>query len=256
MISCQDADVLAAALSVGSIDAGDQVVLQQHVAECAECRRLAGEYMEAAALLPLALAPLQPSPELRGRLMRAVYAEAGRARAVAPAAVPRSWWGRMWRALPTGRGFTLGAAIAAAAVIALVSWTVLHRQAPSPAPVSVTLMATPAAPNAHGQLVYTPGSHDAVLTVTGLPGPASIAGRTGVYEVWLLRPNGAAVPATYLSQDPDGTWSAALHSDLAGYSTVAATVEPQGGSLTPTGVKVIEGFLTGTSMSAPAGGMS
>ncbi|HEY8675456.1 MAG TPA: hypothetical protein VIO13_05760, partial [Candidatus Dormibacteraeota bacterium] len=91
MISCQDADVLAAALAVGSIDVEDQSPLQLHLGECAECRRGAGEYLAAAARLPLALEPLQPSPELRGRLMRAVYAEAEEAgrRVTAAETTPR-----------------------------------------------------------------------------------------------------------------------------------------------------------------------
>ncbi len=241
MISCQDADVLAAALSVGSIDSRDHAALQQHLAGCADCRRLAGEYLEAAARLPLALEPLQPSPELRGRLMRAVYAEA----AQPAAAAPRSWLRRMWSALPTGRGFTVAAAVAAVAVIALSSWMVLHRQGGAPASVSVALVSTPAAPHAHGQLVYTPGASLAVLTVTGLAGPASLAGGSSVYEVWLIRSDGGAVAAAYLSHEPDGTWSAALHGDMGAYASVAATVEPQGGSPAPTGAKVVEGHLGG-----------
>jgi anti-sigma-K factor RskA len=54
------------------------------------------------------------------------------------------------------------------------------------------------------------------------------------------------VAAAYLSHNPDGTWSAAVHGDLSAYSVVAATPEPAGGSPTPTAAKVIEGSLTGS----------
>lgn len=243
MTSCQDADVLAAALSVGSIDPEDQSTLQLHLATCENCRRVAGEYLAAAARLPLALEPRQPSPDLRGRLMRAVYAEAEQ-QGREPAAAERGpWWQRLWTGLPAARGFTVLAAAAVAAVIAVTSWSVITRQSVQPAPVAVSLAATRSAPAARGQLVYEPGSSEAVLTVTGLPSPATIVSGGAVYEVWLVRPDGAAVAAAYLSQEPDGSWSAVVHGAMATYSMVAATVEPSGGSPTPTGAKVIQATL-------------
>jgi anti-sigma-K factor RskA len=243
VITCQQADVLAAALSVGSIDAADQASLLQHLAGCAACRRAAGEYMAAAARLPLALDPATPSPELRGRLMRAVYAEAEQARERADRTRPSSWWARAWQALPVSRGFTIAAAAAAVAVVGLASWGVINRPTSAPASVAVALTATQAAPHAHGVLTYDRGSTEAVLTATGLPSPGSVVAGRAVYEVWLIRPNGSAVAAAYLSHNPDGTWSAAVHGDLSAYSAVAATPEPPGGSPSPTGAKVMQGAL-------------
>ncbi|MGH7722784.1 MAG: anti-sigma factor domain-containing protein [Candidatus Dormibacteria bacterium] len=239
MISCQDADVLAAALSVGSIDSGDQLALEAHLGSCAECRQVAGEYLAAAARLPLALEPLQPSPELRGRLMRAVYSGAEQARSPAPRAGP--WWERLWASVPAARGFTVVAAAAAAAVIGVTSWSVASRST-APSPVAVSLTATSAVPGAHGQLVYDRGSNQAVITVTGLPAPARIGG--GTYEVWLVRPGGAAVAAAFLSREPDGSWGAAVHGDISKYAAVAATVEPAGGSPAPSGSRVVQATLT------------
>jgi anti-sigma-K factor RskA len=245
VITCQEADVLAAALSVGSIDRADQSALQLHLAGCADCRRRAAEYMAAAARLPLALEPVAPSPELRGRLMRAVYAEAGQAerRAVGASA---SWWRRVWGAVPASRALTVAAAGAAIVVIGLSSWAVASRQDNSPASVSVALAASQAAPHAQALLTYQRGSGEAVLTAKGLPSPNTVVAHAAVYEVWLIRGNGSAVGAAYLSQDPDGTWSAAIHGDLTAYTAVAATPEPAGGSPGPTGARVIQGSLGGS----------
>lgn len=243
MTSCQDADVLAAALSVGSIDAVDQSILQDHLSICAGCRRVAGEYLAAAARLPLALEPQQPSPDLRGRLMRAVYADAEQQGRRSAATERGAWWQRLWTGLPAARGFTVLAAAAVVAVMAVTSWSVINRSSPAPAPVAVSLAATPAAPGARGQLVYDQGGTEAVLTVTGLPAPATIASGDAVYEVWMVRPDGAAVAAAYLSQEPDGSWSAVVHGAMTTYSMVAATVEPSGGSPAPTGLKVIQATL-------------
>jgi anti-sigma-K factor RskA len=243
VISCQDADVLAAALSVGSIEVADQSALQQHLGTCADCRRVAGEYLAAAARLPLALEPRQPSPELRGRLMRAVYAEAQQLDRQS-AAARGEWWRRFWGHVPSARGFTVLAAAAVVAVIAITAWSVSNRQNAVPAPVAVTVAGTATAPAAHGQVVYDRGGTAAVLTVAGLPAPATIARGDAVYEVWLVRPDGAAVAAAFLSQEPDGSWRAALNGDLTRYSAVAATVEPPGGSPSPTGARVIQAVLS------------
>lgn len=245
MITCQEADVLAAALSVGSLDGADEASLQQHLVGCTDCRQLAGEYMEAASRLPLALDPLRPSPELRSRLMRAVYAEAAAAESPRGAAAPRPpWWQRFWSSLPAARGFTLAAGAAAVALVGLTTWSIAGRQNATPASLAVALTHTPAAPDAHGQLVYDKADSQAVLTVSGLPGPARVGGGASVYEVWLVRADGSTTPAAFLTQAPDGSWTAAMHGDMAGYTTVAATVEPPGGSKAPTGVEVLQASLT------------
>jgi anti-sigma-K factor RskA len=240
VISCQDADILAAALSVGSIDADDEATLQLHLSTCADCRRAAGEYLATAARLPLALEPLQPSPELRGRLMRAVYAEAEQAGRRAASVETAPWWRRLWNAIPRARGFTVLAAAAVVVAIAATSWSAINSQ---DTPITVPLAATALAPTAHGQLVYDWGGTQGVLTVTGLSSPSTIAKGGGVYEVWLVRPDGVPVPAAYLSQQPDGTWSAAVNANINSYSVVAATVEPPGGSHTPSAARVFQATL-------------
>jgi anti-sigma-K factor RskA len=242
VISCEDADLLAAALAIGSIDTQDRSPLQDHISDCVECRRVAGEYLAAAARLPLALEPLHPSPELRGRLMHAVYAEAEQAGRRVTAAETTPWWRRLWAGLPTARGFTVLAAAAVVVLIAVSSWALMDRQSGGPS-VVVGLAATSSAPQAHGRLVYDRDGGQAVLTVTGLPAPATIAAGAAVYEVWLVRPDGAAVAAAYLTHEPDGTWSAAVHGDINRYSMLTATVEPPGGSPAPSGVRVIQATL-------------
>jgi anti-sigma-K factor RskA len=194
----------------------------------------------------VALEPVAPPPELRGRLMRAVYAEAAQAKQRAVIAQPSPWWRRVWQAVPASRGLTAAAAAAAVLVIGLSSWAVASRQNGSPPTVAVTLAAGQAAPHAHAQLTYQRGGGEAVLTATGLPSPGTIVARASVYEVWLIRPDGSAVAAGYLSHDPDGAWTAAIPGDVTGYSAVAATPEPAGGSPAPTGARVIQGSLDGS----------
>jgi anti-sigma-K factor RskA len=245
VISCQDADVLAAALSLGAIDRDDDATLQLHLASCSACRRLAAEYMEAAARLPLALEPLQPSPELRSRLMKAVYAEAAAAAAQASTVAQGRWWQRVWARVPRGGVSRVRAAPAAVAVVAVFAWGLAGRQPSPQRSASVAVNGMAASPHVHGQLVMDRADGEAVLTVTGLPGPSQVAGGSGVYEVWLIPAGGSPVAAAFLTRSPDGTWTAAIHGDVSAYATVAATAEPPGGSSAPTGPMVLQASLTG-----------
>lgn len=176
--------------------------------------------------------------------MRAVYAEAAQAKQQAANAQPSPLWRRLWWALPASRAMTMTAAAAAVVLIGLSSWALASRQGGSTAPVALALVASQAAPHAQAELTYQRGSHDAVLTASGLPSPSSIVARASVYEVWLIRQNGSAVAVAYLSRGPDGTWSAAIQGDLSAYATVAATPEPAGGSPAPTGARVIQGSMS------------
>lgn len=243
MIACEEADLLAAAHSVGSLDRGDEPLLQKHLEGCSSCRRLAGEYLAAAARLSLTLEPKQPSPELRQRLMRTVYAEAAAKRNARPAAV--GWWQRLWDRIPVGRAFTVGAGLATAAVIGVTSWAVVAtRQAP-PAPVSLSVSGTATHPGAQGQVVYDRLARQAVLTVTGLPTAAQVGSAPdSQFEVWLIPPHGAPAPYAFLNKQPDGRWAASLQCDMSQFSAISATVEPPGGSAVPTGPEVLRGAVS------------
>jgi anti-sigma-K factor RskA len=146
--------------------------------------------------------------------------------------------------IPSGRGFTVLAGAAAIAVVAVTSWSLASRQTAAPSSVAVAVTARPVAPAVHGWLTYDRAGGQAMLAVTGLPGAGQVTGRDGVYEVWFIRPDGSTQPAGYLSQSPDGTWTAALRGDMSGYSAVAATAEPLGGSRSPTGPEVLQAPLS------------
>ena len=150
------------------------------------------------------------------------------------------WWHRLWNARPRALWFTVLAGAAVVVAIAATSWSVINSQ---DTPITVPLAATALAPTAHGQLVYDRGS-GGVLTVDGLSSPSTVAKGGGVYEVWLVPTDGAPVPAAYLSQQPDGTWSAAVNGNIGSYSAIAATVEPAGGSRTPSAARVFQAALT------------
>ena len=64
---------------LGTLDVDERQAVEQHLAGCAECRRLAADLAAAVDLLPLALAaasPLQPPAELRRRVLSAIPEQA------------------------------------------------------------------------------------------------------------------------------------------------------------------------------------
>ena len=119
--------------------------------------------------------------------MKAVYAEAAAAAEQAGAVAPGRWWRRVWARVPAGRGFTMLAAAAAVAAVAVFAWGLAGRSSPQRS-ASVAVNGMAAAPHVHGELVMDRADREAVLTVTGLPGPSQVAGGSGVYEVWLILP--------------------------------------------------------------------
>lgn len=239
-MNCDDADLLLAANAVDSLEPAEVPELRSHLRECARCRTAGTGYAETAEMLYLGVDMETPSPALRSRILAQVYGEAA---ALPPARVADAWYRRLWRAIPTTRGLAGfgGLATAAAAALAVWSFGVQHGPGPQP-PVAITRSCgLTADPGAQCTLTYLPGAHQAVLSARDLPPLTSGAtGSPSTYEVWLIRPDGAPVAAAFLSPAPDGRgWSAALSADLSGYSTVAATREPAGGSPGPTGDEVL-----------------
>lgn len=212
---------------VGALEASDRAAMESHLATCARCRDVAAEYANLAALLPAALEPVPPPARLRRNLMAQVYAEA-----TAAPSVP--WWRRLIAAIPANRSFTVVAAAAVVAAIAFGIWGTGRTGAPTPVAYMVS------GTTATGNLDVGSGGAPAVLTVKGLqPLPS-----TKVYEVWLIPPQGSPKGVAFLSAGPNGgAWTAVVPGSLAGYKSIAATVEPAGGSPTPSNTEVLSGQL-------------
>src|SRR5207302_7635531 len=102
-MTCDDADLLLAAYSVGALGEDELPQLRAHVVGCSRCAEEGARYVAAAELIPLSVELLTPPPELRSRIMAQVHADA----AGTPAVAGPSWWRRLWRGIPTGRGITV-----------------------------------------------------------------------------------------------------------------------------------------------------
>lgn len=237
-LTCTETEELLALAALGVLTRAEGAPLDEHLRGCVRCRRSATEYLQAAAALPSSLNAPEPPPTLRRNLLREVYGSD------APGARPDGAWAPLRRALPRRRLFEIaGVAVAVAAVIvAVVALTRPSTQRQQ----LYTIVGTTTAPGVQGTLAYDSPSHQAVMTVTGLPPPAASGGAAPqVYEVWLVGRSGATQGVAFLSQSPvNRTWSTVIHSDLSQYVAVAATEEPYGGSPMPTSAQLLSVQLT------------
>jgi anti-sigma-K factor RskA len=71
----EDYKEMLPALALSALDAEDAHVLNQHLAECDECRRELAGWESTAAALALSAAPAEPSPQVRDRIMSAVRSD-------------------------------------------------------------------------------------------------------------------------------------------------------------------------------------
>jgi anti-sigma-K factor RskA len=221
------ADLLALD-AVGVLEPSERDAMERHLATCDPCRQTAAQYVDVAAMLPTALELVPPPARLRRTLMAQVYAEA------AAPAVP--WWRRLADAIPANRAFTAVGAVAVVAAIVLGVWGATGRSA-SQAPLAFTVSGT----TATGTLDVNSSKTQGVLTVNGLS-PLPV---TEVYEVWLIPPQGSPKGVAFLSRGPNGgPWTAVMAGNMAAFKSIAATVEPAGGSPEPSNTEVLSGQLT------------
>src|SRR5690242_5339139 len=65
----------AAAYALDALDDGERESFERHLATCERCRAELGGFRDAAALMAVDVDPVDPPPELRGRILEAARAE-------------------------------------------------------------------------------------------------------------------------------------------------------------------------------------
>ena len=199
---------LSAAYALDALSAEERQEFEQHLAHCEECRETVAAFHDTAASLAHGVEAQQPPPELRARLLEQARGERGNVVQFRP----------RW----TVRATSAVAAVAAVAAIAFGIWAAtLHNQL-GDRPEAFGLE------GANGQLVVTP-ERDAALIVDDLaPAPT---GKT--YEAWVIEGETPEPAGTFAG---GGTQTAfALTRPVPEGATVAVTIEPEGGSESPTG---------------------
>ena len=150
---------------------------------------------------------------------------------------------------PRPRPWYLRPALAAAAAVfvaALILGNVLQatriigtREPSAPAGVvSIALIGTADAREAYGSIVLDADENRGVLAVRGLPR----LDPDHQYQLWLLR-GGRRASGGVFSVDAEGYAAIRVNvpADFAAFESLGISVEPAGGSATPTGARVMSG---------------
>jgi anti-sigma-K factor RskA len=237
---------LSGAYALHALDADEAKAFEAHIAESEASRNEATELADTAVLLGLAVAPETPPASLKASIMaqlgstpqldREPAAEtsadarfSGRAEAKAQA----RWFQRPVNAIigvAAAVALIIGGGVAVNAISTNVTQSAAANQlaAIQSASDSQSLKGTVAG-GGEATLVYAASLKSSALIVNGMNAlPAD-----KVYELWYIDDKGAR-PAGTFTVGPDGTMWQVLEGEMNHGDTVGVTVEPHGGSTTPT----------------------
>ena len=259
----EDYQQMLTAHALSALDQTDRGLMEEHLAGCAECRSELDKWRGTAAALAYVAEPMEPSRELRERILQEVSAEgSSTARNVvelAPASRRTVPWLSQYAAI--------AASVILVALLALVGvmWqrnrtekaqlARLNAEAEqarkdreqdqklldllsSPASRVVQLTGTTQASAAHAYLVYDAKSGRAILRTQGLPQTAP--GRA--YQLWFIA-GASPIPGHVfkVASTGGGTSSDQIPTQVLPTAVFAVTEENESGASAPTGPILLKG---------------
>jgi anti-sigma-K factor RskA len=217
-----DATARAAAYAVGALTAAERRDVEQELRRSPRLAAEVGEFAETAAMLGLAVEPVESAASLRAHLLDAVES------APQASAVVRGPWSARPAAVLLGAAAAVVIAVGGAAVaITLTREPTAVEQITAAADYERAVYETDG--GASVTAVWSESLERAALIIEDLaPAPAG-----QVYQAWLIDDTGRAQPdATF--QGGDGTLSVALTGAMESGDVIGITIEPAGGSEAPT----------------------
>jgi anti-sigma-K factor RskA len=213
-------DELAAYL-LGALEPGEAAELERHLAGCDECRTELEWLRPAVQTLPESVPRVEPSPELRGRLMEQVRSEAESALAPSRA---RRWNIGGWSLRPVA-----GLAALVLVVAAVAAYAIGGGDSGSG---NTTTVVTGRSPDVVAEVVRDGSSGTLHLANLHQLPPDK------VLQAWVQRGKRVVSAKTLFVPNQDGTASATID-DMEGVNTVMVTAEPRGGSVQPTSAPIV-----------------
>lgn len=229
---------LLPAYAIGTINADEASLVEEHLLGCWICRSELNALQAVAEQLSFAAPAAVPSPDLKDRLMQRVRAARPQPR-ISVQAPKRPWLERLlpvWGLASFGLIIILG-------IFSLSLWQRLNQLEVFTAPGgmrAMPLIATDPASRATGFVIVGADGRNGALVVDGLPP----LGESQQYQVWLIR-DGQRTSGALFSTDEESYGGMRIRApgSLLEYSAVSVTIEPAGGSPQPTGVQVLGGPL-------------
>ena len=222
-------DELKEAYALGALSEQERREVEDYLGEHPELRAEVDDLRSVANLLALSPREYEPSPKLRRELLRRISSSPG----TTPAADTSPRQTTLRRLFGPG-GLAAAAALALVA-IGMFAWNASLQEENQTLQgelegqqKSYALQSTGAVQEVHGEVVRL-GDERAVLVADDLPSPPE--GET--YQAWILRGD-VPEPAGLFEPNDAGAAAAPLEGSIEGADAVAVTVEPSGGSSSPT----------------------
>jgi len=221
-MNCDEVEDLIGAYALGALPAETLSDVGEHLMSC-EKHPEATDLRAAAASLAFAAEEQEPPPALKARLMAAVRGEA------APVPERAGFFDRLRRWRPQR---AVPYALAGALAVAVAALVVTNTGDSDDAGRATVALA--GGNNASGVLHVL---EDGVVVVEAEGLEPLDSEQT--YQVWAIT-SGQPASIGLLGPAPGGEALGALRADLSGVDAVAVTAEPAGGSIAPTGKRVLE----------------
>jgi anti-sigma-K factor RskA len=223
-------DDLKEAYALGALSEQERREVEGYLGEHPELHAEVEDLESVANLLALAPQEHEPSPKLRRDLLNSISSSSP---GTTPAADLSARQTGFWRLFGTG-GLAAAAALALVA-IGMFAWNASLQEENQTLQgelegqqKSYALQSTGAAQEMRGEVVRL-GDERAVLVAEDLPSPPE--GET--YQAWILRED-VPEPAGLFEPNDTGAAAAPLEGSIESADAVAVTVEPSGGSSSPT----------------------
>lgn len=232
------------AYALDALDAAEQSAIARHLDECEACTTLFIEVKTIVGVLPYALPPHSPVPEMKTRLLAAARAE--KRASSTPQAAP-SWWESLLTALRPLRQVAM-----ATVIVLLIGWNVYLQQqlgalqnsrsmmdlARVPTGVLIPLIGS-GVPDATARLYLAENQQEGVLAVRGLPTLPD----DRVYQLWFAQPDNPTRTggAFLVNTQGEAVVGISVPYPLEAVSAIAITEEPAPRSDSPTGPHLLDG---------------
>ena len=221
-------DDLKEAYALGALSEEENREIEDYLMTHPELRAEVDDLRSVANLIALSPQEYEPSLKLRHDLMNRISSSAD----ATPAADPSLRQTGLWRLF--GPGGLAAAAVLALVTIGMFAWNASLQeenqtlQGELQGQQTYALEGTGAAQEMQGEVVRL-GDERAVLVAEDLPPPPE--GET--YETWILRED-IPEPAGLFEPNDAGVAAAPIEGSIEGADAVVVTVEPSGGSSSPT----------------------
>lgn len=225
-MTCTEFEELSGAYVLDALTPEEQKEADAHLATCTRCTHLVQELRTVVDLLPLSVPRVEPSADVKERILSAIERESPQVRK-AQQPQPLSSLPRRRRTAIRSWGSQL---LVAAAVLffllfaGMTAWNLnLQQQVThlaANAPVTYGVQGTDIGSNVTGQLTYFPQQHVTVLVMRNLPSTEG----THVYQGWVLK--GKQPTSIGLLNIQNGVATVDIASNVQGFDAVAVSLEP------------------------------